>query len=176
MPTAVAFFRNLNLGQGWAPTRPQLEAAFADAGAVDVRNVRANGTIVFSHPAPVRAAAQVRAALTALTGYDDAVLVRRTSWLADVVRRADALGLAADVPVEVALFDARAPLPVTPPWTTADGTLRIVLGDARHAVTSWHDTSGRGSNATAVLQRLTGVSVTSRGLDTVRRAASDSAG
>jgi uncharacterized protein (DUF1697 family) len=171
VPTAVAFFRNLNLGQGWAPRRPQLEGAFLDAGATRVRSVRSNGTVVFQHPAPVRVAAEVRTALDALTGYDDVVVVRRAGWLLDLVRHADTLDLSDDVPVEVEFFDARPPFPLTVPWTSPDGRLRVLAGDHRHAVTSFHDESGRGSNATAVLQQVTGVRVTSRGLDTVRRIA-----
>ena len=171
MPIAVAFFRNLNLGQGWAPRRPQLEAAFVDAGAAGVRSVRSNGTVIFEHPAPVRAGAAVRAALGALTGYDDVVVVRRARWLLDLVRRAETLDLSDGVPVEVAFFDARPPFPLTLPWSSPDGRLRVLAGDHRHAVTSFHDESGRGSNATAVLQQVTGVRVTSRGLDTVRRVA-----
>jgi len=168
---AVAFFRNLNLGQGWAPTRVQLEAAFATAGATHIDSVQVNGTVVFSHPAPVRATGEVRALLRLLTGYDDVAVVRRASWLLDLVQRADGLGLPGDLPVEVAFFDARPPFPLTLPWTTPDGRLRVLLGDHRHAVTSFHDDSGRGSNATAVLQEVTGVKVTSRSLGTVRRVA-----
>ncbi len=171
MPVAVALFRNLNLGQGWAPRRPQLEEAFADAGAARVRSVRSNGTVVFEHPAPKRAAAQVRTALGGLTGYDDVVVVRRAHWLLDLVRRADTLDLPVGAAAEVAFFDARSPLPLVLPWASPDGRLRVLAGDHRHAVTSFHDASGRGSNATVVLQRVTGVRVTSRGLDTVRRVA-----
>lgn len=171
VPAAVALFRNLNLGQGWAPRRPELEEAFVNAGATEIRNVRSNGTVVFSHAAPVRAAAEVRSALTTLTGYDDIVVVRRAAWITDLLRRADAFGLPDGVPVEVAFFDARPPFPITPPWTSPDGRLRVLLGDHRHAVTSFHDASGRGSNAPVVLQEATGVRVTSRGIDTVRRVA-----
>lgn len=169
MPTAVAFFRNLNLGQGWAPTRVQLEAAFATAGATRIDSVQVNGTVVFAHPAPVRATSEVRALLRLLTGYDDVAVVRRAAWLADLVQRADGLDLPDDLPVEVAFFDARPPFPLALPWATPDGRLRVLLGDHRHAVTTFHDDSGRGSNATAVLQEVTGVKVTSRSLGTVRR-------
>ena len=171
MPTAVAFFRNLNLGQGWAPTRVQLEAAFAAVGATGIDSVQVNGTVVFDHRAPVRAAGEVRELLRTLTGYADVVVVRRAGWLLDLVQRADLLGLPEGLPVEVALFDARPPFPLDLPWTTPDGRLRVLLGDHRHAVTSFHDDSGRGSNATVVLQDVTGVKVTSRSLGTVRRVA-----
>jgi hypothetical protein len=175
VPTAVAFFRNLNLGQGWAPTRVQLEAAFATAGATRIDSVQVNGTVVFSHPAPVRATGEVRALLQLLRGYDDIAVVRRATWLLDLVQRADELArsddLPDDLPVEVAFFDARPPFPLALPWTSPDGRLRVLLGDHRHAVTTFHDDSGRGSNATAVLQEVTGVKVTSRSLGTVRRVA-----
>lgn len=171
MPLAVAFFRNLNLGQGWAPRRPQLEEAFVDAGATGVRSIRSNGTVVFAHAAPVKAAGDARAALRVLTGYDDLVVVRRAHWMLDLVRRIAALDLAGDVAAEVAFFDARPPFPLLLPWVSPDGRLRVLAGDHRHAVTSFQDESGRGSNATLVLQRVTGVRVTSRGLGTVRRVA-----
>ena len=169
VPTAVAFFRNLNLGQGWAPTRPQLEDAFTAVGAGGADSVQTNGTVVFDHPAPVRAAAEVGTRLRALTGYGDVVVVRRASWLLDLLRRADDLALPDDVPVEVAFFDARRPFPLDPPWTSPDGRLRVHAGDHRHAVSTFHDASGRGSNATVVLEEVTGVRATSRGLATVRR-------
>jgi hypothetical protein len=79
VPVAVAFFRNLNLGQGWAPTRSQLEEAFLAAGARAPDSVQVN------------------------------------------------------------------------------------------AIATFHDGSGRGSNASVVLEQLTGVRVTSRALATVRR-------
>ena len=52
MARSVAFFRNLNLGQGWAPTRAQLVGAFETAGARDVDNIQVNGTVAYTAPAP----------------------------------------------------------------------------------------------------------------------------
>jgi uncharacterized protein (DUF1697 family) len=168
----VAFFRNLNLGQGWAPTRPQLVAAYEKAGASDVVNVQVNGTIVFTHRAPVTATRAVLAALLPLTGYDDVAVVRSAAWLRTLVARADALGLdgAPDdgLAVEVSFFDARRPLGIEVPWAAPGGRLTVVNGDRRHAISTWTPGPG-GSNGTVVLQELTGVRVTSRGLATVRR-------
>jgi uncharacterized protein (DUF1697 family) len=169
VPTAVAFFRNLNLGQGWAPTRSQLEDAFTAVGADRADSVQVNGTVVLDHPAPVRAAAEVRAHLRELTGYADIVVVRRASWLLDLLRRADGLALPDGVPTEVAFYDSRAPCPLDPPWTSPDGRLLVHAGDHLHAISTFRGASGRGSNATVVLEGVTGVRVTSRALATVRR-------
>ena len=172
MGRSVALFRNLNLGQGWSPTRPQLVAAYEDAGATDVVNVQVNGTILFTHRSPVSATRSVRAALRPLTGYDDIAVVRSAAWLRSLVRRADDLGLDVTlddgVAVEVSFFDARRPLGIDLPWRAPGGRLTVVAGDHRYAISTWTPGTG-GSNGTVVLQELTGVRVTSRGLATVRR-------
>jgi len=171
VPTSVAFFRNLNLGQGWAPTRLQLVAAFVAAGAGGVDNVQVNGTVVFDHPAPVRATREVLVGLRDLTGYDDVAVVRPAHWVVGLAAGLDDLDVRDDEPSEVALFDARPPLPIAIPWTSPDGRLRVLAGNHRFAVTSFRPVGNRGSNAAAVLQELTGVRVTARGTGTVRRLA-----
>jgi uncharacterized protein (DUF1697 family) len=171
VPTSVAFFRNLNLGQGWAPTRPQLVAAFEATGAGSVDNVQVNGTVVFDHPAPVRATREVLLGLRDLTGYDDIAVVRPARWVVRLAASLDDLDLRDDEPSEVSFFDARPPLPIAVPWTSPDGRLRVLAGDHRFAVTSFRPSGGRGSNASAVLQELTGVKVTARGTGTVLRLA-----
>jgi uncharacterized protein (DUF1697 family) len=171
----VAFFRNLNLGQGWSPTRPQLVAAYEASGATDVDNVQVNGTIVFTHRSPVAATRAVLEALRPLTGYDDVAVVRPAAWLRSLVAHADELGLEAaaedGLAVEVSFFDARRPLGVELPWSAPGGRLTVVAGDHRHAISTWSPGPG-GSNGTVVLQELTGVRVTSRALATVERVVS----
>ena len=147
-----AFFRNLNLGQGWSPTRPQLVAAYEAAGATEVVNVQGNGTVVFTAPAPRRVTDAVLRSLADLTGYADIAVVRRATWVIGLVAGFGALDLRNDEPSEVVLFDARA-WPVAVPWTSPDGRLRILAGDRRHAVTSYRPgAAGGGSNAGPVLQ------------------------
>ena len=46
--TSVAFFRNLNQGQRGHVTTAQLVDAFVVSGAIGVRPVRANGTVIFT--------------------------------------------------------------------------------------------------------------------------------
>lgn len=77
--SSVAFFRNLNLGQrrSHSPTRPELLAAFARAGATDPTSFQVNGTVVFeSATDPQALAERVVQLLGPVCGYDDAVLVR----------------------------------------------------------------------------------------------------
>ena len=164
MPRSVGFFRNLNLGQGWAPTRPQLVAAYEAAGATDLVNVQTNGTVIFSAAAPRQVTDAALAALQPLTGYADIAVVRSAAWILALVDSFDALDLSDD--------EASEALPVDVPWTSPDGHLRIVAGDRRHAVTSFRPYSGGpGSTAGPTLQQVTGVKGTARGTGTMRRLA-----
>lgn len=170
MPRSVAFFRNLNLGQGWSPTRPQLVGAFEAAGATEVVNVQVNGTVVFTHPAPRRATDEVLAALKVQTTYDDIAVVRPARWVVDLAGWLRGLEVPEGTATEVVLFDARA-LPVELPWSTAGGVLTVVRGDRRHAVATTAPGGLRGSSAGPVLQGLTGVKGTARGAGTMLRLA-----
>ncbi len=102
---SVALFRNLNLGQGWAPpTGAALEAPFHQAGATSVRSFQTNGTVAFD-PGRRRARTvteQVRATLAASYGYTDLCVVMRADELVALVDQ-----LAATVSAEhmVTFFD-----------------------------------------------------------------------
>lgn len=164
----VAFFRNMNLGQARSrsPRSADLIGAFMGAGASTAVNFQTNGTVIFNGPRPRRIAADVVEALTALTGYDDLVVVRPADWLIDL-----AAGLDTAVPAaEVALFDADRVPEVTLPHVEQgrSGSVRVVaLGDG-HAVTA---TTGTGMSAGPVLTALVGVPVTCRGVPTMVRLA-----
>ncbi len=175
MARSVVFFRNLNLGQGWAPTRRQLEAAYDAAGASDVVNVQSNGTVVFTAAAPRRTTDAVLSALHELTGYSDIAVVRSARWVERLAARLGELDVPDDIPSEVVLFDGPA---VTPPcpWTSPDGRTRVIAADRQHAVTTFDRTAGRGSNAAAVLEQLTGVRTTARGTATMVRVAARAVG
>ena len=85
--SSVAFFRDLNLGQrrSHSPTRPELLEAFARAGATNATSFQVNGTVVFdSAEDPQAVADDVVRRLTAVCGYDDAVLVRPVPWVLDL--------------------------------------------------------------------------------------------
>jgi len=169
MQPQVAFFRNMNLGQARSrsPRSAELLAAFERAGATRAVNFQTNGTVIFEGARPGRIAAAVVEALTALTGYDDLVVVRPADWLVDL-----ASGLDPRLPAaEVALFDARSVpdlgLPHLVRWRT--GTLTIVTLEKAYAVTT---PTGTGISAGPVLTDLLRVPVTCRGVPTMTRLAS----
>lgn len=84
----VAFFRNLNLGQGWSPpTGAALEEPFLAVGATWVRSFQSNGTVAFD-PGGRRAtdvAVAVGRRLAEATGYVDLCVVQPASELALLV-------------------------------------------------------------------------------------------
>lgn len=158
---AVAFFRNLNLGQRGSPTRGQLLAAFEAAGATEAASYRSNGTVSFDSPAPARTAMAAAGAIQPVCGWNDTVVVRRERWLRAVAGRLQGLSDGA----EVTLYDARRPFPEDLPWSTPDGRLTVVAADDRHAVCVNH--LPRTSFGTPVVERLLGVRATSRSAGTV---------
>jgi hypothetical protein len=158
--TSVAFFRNLNLGQGSSPTRTQLVEAFTRAGATSVLSFQVNGTVAFDAPSP-QIGGEVVDRLTPVCGYADAVLVRPLAWLRDLELDGFPDG------AEISLYDGPPVFPEPLPWLPPRGDLAVVRADALHAV-SVNDLPGS-SNATPVLERRLGVPVTSRGLPTVLR-------
>ncbi len=169
MPSAraVAFFRNLNLGQArsHSPTRVQLIEAFAASGAPGAVSFQTNGTVLFEATDPARTAAEAVARLTPLCGYADAVLVRPAEVVLEVSERLAALPGS----TELALFDGVPGFPEPLPWTPPSGRLEVVLAVEGHAlaVNAVEGTSA----ATPELERLLGVPVTSRGAGTVLRLA-----
>jgi len=174
MGTQVAFFRNMNLGQARSrsPRSPELLGAFEQAGATRAVNFQTNGTVIFDGPRPRRIAADVVTALTALTGYDDLVVVRPSAW---VVALADSLDPTLPA-AEVALFDAPGRMPeVDLPHVVrvSTGMLTVVALGPSFAVTS---TTGSGISAGPVLTDLLEVPVTCRGVPTMVRLARRLAG
>ena len=168
MPSQVAFFRNMNLGQARSrsPRSSDLVEAFTAAGATRVVNFQTNGTVIFDGPHPRRIAAGVVRLLTGLTGYDDLVVVRPADWLVELAARLDP-----DLPAaEVALYDNPTLPPLDLPHVerVRTGALTILALDEQHAVTT---TAGSGISAGPVLTGLVGVPVTCRGVPTMMRLA-----
>ena len=164
---AVAFFRNLNLGQArsHSPTRVQLIGAFASAGAPGAVSFQTNGTVLFEAIDPGAVAAEVVARLTPVCGYADVVLVRPAEVVLEVAEQLAELPETA----ELALFDGAPDLLEPLPWTSPRGRLEVVAAadGCALAVNAVEQTSF----ATPELERLLGVPVTSRGAGTVMRLA-----
>jgi uncharacterized protein (DUF1697 family) len=158
---AVAFFRNLNLGQPRSPRREELVGAFESAGATSVASYRTNGTVVFESAAPVRTARLVVEQLTTGCGYRDVVVVRRERWL----REHAAAWSAAPDQSEVTLFDAGVDFPEPLPWRPPGGAVSVVEADRSFALCV--NDEPRTSVGTRVIERLLGVPATSRSTGTM---------
>ncbi|WP_394159404.1 DUF1697 domain-containing protein [Galactobacter valiniphilus] len=165
----VAFFRNLNLGHAGSPTRGQLEAAFAEAGATAASSFRTNGTVLFSAAHPAATLADAHARLAAV-GYADAVFLRSV----DELRAAEGGGLfpepqPADVYRQCYTFvDAPLPDGLTPPWAAVQGDLDL---HAVHGLIVLSSIRRRGTgvgNPTAVIERAGGGPATTRTRGTVQ--------
>jgi uncharacterized protein (DUF1697 family) len=83
----AVFFRNLNLGRPPAPTRPALESAFEESGAVAPQSFLTNGTLVFeaANLAAARRTLARAQALLAVSGFQEPAALRKLDDLAALV-------------------------------------------------------------------------------------------
>lgn len=160
----VAFVRNLNQGQRGHVSTTDLVAAFDDAGCHDASPFQSNGTIVFSGEAAH--AADAMCALAARTGVEREVFTLAWEDLADTVdahRHADDAAcreLTLHAPVRIALDEQSG-------REAARRRCRLLQTEVGWTVTA--NERDRESNATPVIERLTGAPATSRGLPTLIR-------
>lgn len=163
----VAFFRNVNQGQRGHPSTADLLAAFADAGCADAVAFQSNGTVVFTSHDAADALADVRAALIARSGVDREVFGMPLRLVAEVV---DAHAAASDAAHLELTLHAGGVLDVDDPVAIEEAAhrrCRLVAAGAGWTVT--RNERDRESNATPVVERLTGGPATSRGLPTLMR-------
>ncbi len=159
--TSVAFFRNLNQGQRSSPSTAQLLEAFSASGALEMRPVRSNGTVVFDAAEPEECLAGVVAQLHATSAWGDVAFVRDAGWLAE--RATQLREFATPQLVELSLFDdgvaSLAGLPLR------GKGCEVVLSASGYAITV-NDAPGT-SQATPTLERALATPVTSRSASTV---------
>lgn len=158
----VAFVRNLNQGQRGHVSTAELLAAFRAAGCEDPHAFRSNGTVVFG--GDPGSAADAVGVLAARTGVGREVFVVALGQLVDIVSDH------ADTP------DAhRRELTLHAPVTIADDE-RTAREAARRRCRVLQTGPGwavlvnereRESNATPVLERITGAPASSRGIPTL---------
>lgn len=161
---ALAFFRNLNLGQAGTPRSRDLVEMFHAGGAEVARSIRTNGTVALRADDPRRVVGAVRDTLAARSAWDDVVVVRDESWCLALGER-----LAGCPPTtEVACYDADSDFPHPLPWRPELGRLTVEHADRCHAICV--NDVPRTSYATPTLERLLDLPVTSRGAETVLRA------
>jgi hypothetical protein len=170
----VAFFRNVNLGQGINPTRPQLEAAFAEAGAPNASSFQTAGTVVFSaadEPAAEAAVAGARERLLALRGLREPAYVAPLAHLVELIRSNPFAGydlaVAFDAGVTLMPRDALARLSL--PLASPRGGFEVVCLTPYLAPTVGPRTSVARENPTPFFEKLRGVPATTRGWGTIVR-------
>lgn len=160
----VAFVRNLNQGQRGHVSTADLAAAFLNAGCHDPAPFQSNGTLVFGgDPALAHDAMD---ALAARTGVEREVFTLALDELRDIVTRH---GDASDSGRrELTLHGGDAlVLDAHTEREAARRRCRILDSGAGWIVTL--NERDRESNATPVIERLTGRPATSRGLPTLTR-------
>lgn len=174
----VAFYRNVNLGQRLSPTRPQLEAAFAQAGGAEAVSFRTNGTVLFSAPdeAPSEGRAQeivdrASAALAPVCGLREPGFAVPLAHLVELVLAEPFRGRdGADVHEHAATFGppgAFAALNL--PLATARGDVELIRVTPYVALSVCRKVMASPGAATPFLERVLGAPVTTRSWTTITR-------
>ena len=163
----VAFFRNVNQGQRGQPSTDDLLSAFADAGCTGAASFQSNGTIVFTDASPERVLSRVQAAMTESTGTEREVFGMPLSKIASLV---DDHSLAEDAARRELTLHRGGSIDVDDPSVVGAAAHRrcrmIAAGEGWTIASNERD---RESNATPVVELLTGGPATSRGLPTLIR-------
>lgn len=175
----VAFVRNLNQGQRGHSSTSDLVAAFARAGYAEAVTFQSNGTVVFEDASADHALAGVQRAQRELaegSGVEREIFVIP---LDKIVAITEAHALAPDAARRELTLHVGNMIDVDDPAVVSEAAHRrcrvLAAGEGWAISTNERD---RESNATPVIERLTGAPATSRGLSTlvrlVDRFASDS--
>jgi uncharacterized protein (DUF1697 family) len=166
----VAFFRALNQGHPRSPSRQQLDDAFTTAGAVLVRCVQGNGTVVFAGPAPTTILDRVAAQLRRTADYDNPVMLRSVDRLTEILTAAPDHSHLVDVyRVCVTFHDAVEPPALEVPWTSSRDDLVILATAPDHTVSVVRTRGASSGDPNGHLEKLLGVPATTRTTGTCER-------
>lgn len=161
---SVGLFRNVNQGQPGHPSTGDLLASLEAAGLRDAVAYRSNGTVVFVQPGARDPADEISRALSARAGYEREVFtLPLTDLFAILDTHLTALDLARrELTLHRGLVD------IDDSATTAVATHRRcrLIASGRGWVVTANERDGE-SNATPVIERITGGPATSRGLPTM---------
>ena len=163
----VAFLRNVNQGQRGHLTTTDLRDAFAAAGSDDAATFQSNGTVVFTSDDPDAVMEHVLAVLTSRSGREQEGFSMPLADLTEIVdRHGDGPGVAR---TELTLH-AAATIDLADPALLEEAARRktevIETGDGW--IVSLNERSHE-SNATPIIERVTGRPATSRGMPTLIR-------
>jgi uncharacterized protein (DUF1697 family) len=170
----VAFFRNVNLGQGINPTRPQLATAFVAAGAPDAASFQTAGTVVFAaedETAAEAIVAQARETLFELRGLREPAYLAPLDHLIQLVAQdlfagrdlADVLDISATLAPRDALATLRLPL------ASPRGDVEVIHLTPYLALTLRRQVGSTAGSPTPFFEKLLGVPATTRGWSTIVR-------
>lgn len=128
----AAFFRNLNLGHGNAPSRAVLEDLFLQAGADAAASFQTNGTVAFATHGGTRRARQVlrgvQSALLQQQGFAEPVFLRDMAYLHRLVASDPFQGQAGDTIYDfyVTFLHGDAQMAEGLPMTNGRGDVHVV--------------------------------------------------
>lgn len=163
----VAFIRNVNQGQRGHPAADDILAAFRDGGAHEAACFQSNGTVVFRASDADATVERAMDALAARTGLPREAYTIPLDRLADI---AAASSTAPDVDRRELTIHAGGILDITDPATTREAAhRRCTFVDAGDGWVVTLNERPNESNATPVVERLTGAPTTSRSLGTILR-------
>ncbi|MHC2998143.1 DUF1697 domain-containing protein [Microbacterium sp. HJ5] len=163
----VAFVRNLNQGQRGHPLTRDLLDAFEDAGCRDPACFQSNGTVVFAADDPGTAVVDAMQALAARSGVERETFAMALEQVAAIV---EAHAGAADADRRELTLHAGGIIDRSDPDVVGEAARRrCVIVDAGPGWVVSSNERPRESNATPVVERLTGSPATSRGLPTLVR-------
>ncbi len=167
MSVHVVFFRNLNLGHDGSPSGAQLVEAFG--GADVATSFQTNGTVVARSDDPDRTLATARARLTGL-GFDHDAFVRPLADVSDVLAQVPVLDPAENVYRAVVSFhDAQAPADLELPLRSTDDLVEVRRLEAAWSTSVCWKPRQTAGDVTGFLERLLGVPVTTRTVNTLER-------
>lgn len=171
----AVFLRNVNLGRPGAPTRVQLEQAFANAGGTEPQSFQVNGTLVFSARSMAGAERVLRKALKLLhaeCGLVEPGCVRSVEELVPLVGARAFKRYDPDEVYELCLSfacDRATSLAGKLPLDNPKGDVRVLSLTAGNALAvSWKLGASPGS-PNHFLERVTGAPWTTRAIGTIRR-------
>lgn len=163
----VAFLRNVNQGQRGHPSTGDLLAAFADARCPGAVTFQSNGTIVFDSADPETVVSDAVLALAAHSGHERQGFGMPLAALARVVERH--AGEADAARRELTLHSGGSIDPDDPRVIGEAAHRRCRIVDSGDGWVVSVNERERESNATPVVERITSLPATSRGLPTLVR-------
>ncbi|MBV7426699.1 DUF1697 domain-containing protein [Acidovorax sp. sif1233] len=171
----AAFFRNLNLGHGHAPSRMALESAFLQAGADEAASFQTNGTVAFSARGVRPAQGIVRTVQRSLRGghgFDEPVFLRSMAYLHTLLARDPFEGMAKAPPIYdfyvTFLHDGAKLLPPLP-TRNAREDVRVLLYTGSEALSYNHLVGKTMGNPNVFAEQQLGLPATTRTWGTVAR-------